>query len=78
MPHGDPEGIRTIDRMNWTGLGIVFPREKWAEARQRQEFEGVGVYILVGYSEGDNDVDTLYIGEGDGIRNRIDSQSSAI
>jgi hypothetical protein len=22
------EGVRIIDRMNWTGLGIVFPRSK--------------------------------------------------
>ena len=26
MPDGDPAGVRLIDRMNWTGLGIVFPR----------------------------------------------------
>ena len=25
VPDGDPEGLRIIDRMNWTGLGIVFP-----------------------------------------------------
>jgi hypothetical protein len=23
---GDPEGVRIIDQMNWTGKGIVFPR----------------------------------------------------
>ena len=28
VPDGDPEGVRFIDRMNWTGLGIVFPRSK--------------------------------------------------
>jgi hypothetical protein len=59
--------------MNWTGLGIVFPREKWSEAKQRKEFDTAGVYVLVGYGEGDDDLPTLYIGEGDGIRDRIDS-----
>jgi len=34
-PNGDPEGVRLIDRMNWTGLGIAFPRSKWVEVRQR-------------------------------------------
>jgi hypothetical protein len=25
LPDGDPDGLRLIDRMNWTGLGIAFP-----------------------------------------------------
>src|SRR5260370_1281715 len=56
---GDPEGVRLIDRMNWTGLGIVFPRQKWPTTKQRAEFSRAGVYILVGYpGEGDEqDVD---------------------
>jgi hypothetical protein len=29
VPDGDPEGVRIIDRLNWTGLGIAFPREHW-------------------------------------------------
>lgn len=49
VPDGDPEGLRFIDRMNWTGLGVVFQRSKWQEVRQRKEFARVGVYILVGY-----------------------------
>ena len=35
VPDGDPEGIKIIDRMNWTGLGIVFPRSRWHEVKQR-------------------------------------------
>jgi hypothetical protein len=79
VPDGDPEGVRIIDRMNWTGKAIFFPREKWKDVCQRRDFENAGVYILVGYSEeagGDDstkDVPTVYIGEGDGIRNRIES-----
>jgi hypothetical protein len=30
---GDPEGIRIIDQMNWTGKGIVFPRALWPKVR---------------------------------------------
>jgi hypothetical protein len=71
VPDGDPEGVRLIDRMNWTGLGIVFPRAKWPEVRQRLEFIRAGVYILVGYQE--DDLPTIYIGQADGVRNRIDS-----
>ena len=74
VPDGDPEGVRLIDRMNWTGHGIAFPREKWPTTKQRSEFSRTGIYILSGYEEGaDDDLPTIYIGEGDVIRNRIDS-----
>src|SRR2546422_2191625 len=72
VPDGDPEGVRIIDRMNWTGLGIVFPREKWPTTKQRTEFSRAGVYILVGYRGEGDELPTVYIGEGDVIRNRID------
>ena len=26
LPDGDPDSVRIIDRMNWTGLGITFPK----------------------------------------------------
>ena len=48
VPDGDPEGVRLIDRMNWTGLGVVFPRSKWPEVKNRKEFGRTGVYILTG------------------------------
>jgi hypothetical protein len=72
---GDPGGVRLVDRMNWTGVGVVFPRERWTVARNRPELGRTGVYILVGYKEGDEDLPTLYIGEGDAIRDRIDSHA---
>jgi hypothetical protein len=71
VPDGDPEGVRLIDRMNWTGLGIAFPRAKWPEVRQRSECVRSGVYILVGYQE--DDLPTIYIGQADGVGNRIDT-----
>jgi hypothetical protein len=71
VPDGDPEGVRLIDRMNWTGLGIFFPRSKWLEVRQRPEFLRTGIYILVGFP--DDDLPTVYIGQADGVRSRIDS-----
>lgn len=73
VPDGDPEGVRLIDRMNWTGLGLVFPRAKWLEVRQRPELQRTGIYILVGYSSQDDDLPTLYIGQADGVRGRIES-----
>jgi len=72
VPGGDPEGLRIIDRMNWTGLGIVFPREDWAKIKSRSDFGKPGVYILIGYVTED-DLATLYIGQGDVVRARLDS-----
>lgn len=73
VAQGDPEGVRIIDQMNWTGLCIVFPRERWPDVRNRKEFSRAGVYILVGPDESVEDKPRVYIGEGDGIRDRIES-----
>jgi len=73
VPDGDPEGVRIIDRMNWTGLGIVFPRDKWQATRCREELNRTGVYILVGYQDEEDELPTLYIGQGDSVRTRIES-----
>jgi len=42
VPDGDPEGVRIIDRMGWTGLGLVFPRTKWADVVPRTELTRAG------------------------------------
>ena len=68
---GDPDGVKIIDRFNWTGKGFFFPRGKWNEVRKRPEFKFAGVYILLGDS--DTDLPIVYVGEGDGISDRIDS-----
>lgn len=73
VPDGDPEGVRIIDRMNWTGLGMAFPRDKWQATRDRDELNRTGVYILVGYQNEEDELPTLYIGQGDVVRSRIDS-----
>jgi hypothetical protein len=72
VPDGDPEGVRLIDRMNWTSLGVVIPREKWPSTKQRAEFSRTGVYILSGQTEAD-ELPTIYVGEGREVRTRIDA-----
>ena len=76
VPDGDPDGVRLIDRMNWTGLGLVFPRAKWPEVRLRAEMQRTGVYILAGYKGDDDDLPTVYVGQADGVRGRIDSHAA--
>jgi len=71
VPEGDPEGVRIIDRMNWTGVGVAFPRAKWSETKRRSEFSRAGVYLLVGYRE-DDDLPAIYIGQTDVLADRLE------
>lgn len=72
MPNGKPNSIKIIEKMNWTGVGIEVARDDWEIHKYRKEFDQAGVYLLIGYSEND-DKPTVYIGQGDGIRKRIES-----
>jgi len=29
---GEPEGLRIVERMNWAGQGLIFPRSLFSEA----------------------------------------------
>ncbi len=72
VPDGDPNTFKIIDKMNWTGIGLEISRDAWAKHKNRKELEQAGIYILFGYQEGD-DLPTIYIGQGDGVKNRIES-----
>lgn len=73
LPDGEPEGLKLIEKTNWSGLGVVCPRSLYASKRARSEFERTGVYLLLG--EGDGVVPDLYVGEADEIRTRLNSHS---
>ena len=76
MPEGNPNTFKIIDKMNWTGIGLEVSREAWKTHRDRTEFAQAGIYILFGYQDGE-DLPSVYIGQGDGIRSRIDSHEKA-
>lgn len=69
---GDPDGLRIVERSNWIGKAVIFPRSVFPKAKSRSEFSQTGVYLLVGPRE-DEDGDILYIGEGDPVRPRLES-----
>lgn len=71
MPDGKPDSFKIINKMNWTGLGLEVSRDTWEQNRNREEFKQAGVYILIGY-DGESELPTVYIGQGDGVRPRID------
>lgn len=75
VPSGNPEGVRIVDRMNWTGCGYVVPRDHWAEVKNRSELMNPGVYILTGYETDEIGMErpVAYIGQTDNVKARIES-----
>ncbi|MBZ0137020.1 MAG: GIY-YIG nuclease family protein [Planctomycetes bacterium] len=69
---GDPDGLQLVERTNWIGKAVVFPRSQWTAVRSRPEFQQTGVYLLVG-PKPDGLGDMLYIGEGDPVADRFAS-----
>ncbi len=69
---GDPDGLRIVDKTNWIGKALVFPRALLPQVKARPELAQTGVYLLLG-PRPDGEGDMLYVGEGDPIRPRLES-----
>lgn len=69
---GDPDGLRLVERSNWNGIAVVFPRVLLNKVKEREEINKAGVYILIGQ---DDEGEIVYIGEGDPIAPRFDSHA---
>jgi hypothetical protein len=69
IPTGEPEGLRIVEKSNWTGQGLVFPRAQFTEVRQRPELQRTGVYVLWGPGES-GQLPRVYVGEGELVRPR--------
>lgn len=71
LPDGTPDGLKVIEKSNWTGCCVVFPRFIYPDRKQREEFNRTGVYVLVGPAE-EGDLPKVYIGEGDPVKPRLE------
>jgi hypothetical protein len=71
LADGTPRGLKTVEKSNWSGLGIVCPRPRFSDVKIRSEFKKPGVYVLTGPSE-TADLPKAYIGEGDPVRTRLE------
>ncbi|WP_208456712.1 hypothetical protein [Burkholderia vietnamiensis] len=60
---GDPEGIRHVDKSNWSGYGVVFTKELAGVLKQEPGISQAGIYILAGNAA----EETIYIGEADPV-----------
>jgi hypothetical protein len=70
VPDGDPDGLRIVEKSNWTGVGVVFNRTNYKHVVARPEFSRTGVYVLIGISD-DSALPTIYVGEGDPVKDRL-------
>ena len=67
---GDPDGLRIVDKTNWIGKALMFPRALLPQVKARPELAQTGVYLLLG-PRPDGEGDMLYVGEGDPILPRL-------
>ena len=74
IPSGEPGGLRIVEKSNWTGQGLVFPRAQYAEARKRSEVSRTGVYVLWGPGE-TGQLPRVYVGESDVVLPRLDQHA---
>lgn len=74
IPSGNPEGLRLVEKSNWTGQGLVFPRAEFGEVRERGELKRPGVYVLWGPGES-GQLPRVYVGEGDYLLSRLEQHA---
>lgn len=72
LPFGEPAGLRIVDRANWTGQGIAFPRGRVKQALAAEELQRTGVYILWDRDEA-QPAPQVYVGQGERVSDRIRS-----
>lgn len=68
---GDPDGLRIVERSNWVGKALIFPRALLPSIKQRPELRQTGVYLLLGPDE-EGEGERIYVGEGDPVRPRLE------
>jgi hypothetical protein len=81
---GDPNGLRIINKSNWSGQGLVCPRSMlpdYVKTNREYKFDNPGVYVLIGCTDEDtkddeedfeeNDREKIYVGEADPVGYRL-------
>ncbi len=71
MVDGSPQGILTLEMMNWTGHVLAGPRTKIAELVQRPEMGKTGIYFLTGPDPDNSSRTMVYVGESDNVGTRL-------
>lgn len=75
LSDGEVGGVQFLEVANWTGLGILTPRDRYYELRKEDEFKRSGVYILTGPDPGVEGAVRAYIGRAELLYTRIDAHA---
>ncbi len=67
LPSGSADDIIVAELSNWNGLAIKVPRTEVKSCKQ--DITGPGVYFL--FWKDDDDLDHVYIGEAENVRDRL-------
>lgn len=68
LAEGVPEGLRIVEKFNWTGRALVAGRAQLGQALAREELNQPGVYVLTGPAE--EGAPRLYVGEAEDAQGR--------
>lgn len=68
-------GLRTVDKTNWNGRGLICSRGSFPNLKKREELKKAGIYILIGPPD-DEGLPRVYIGEGDPVLPRLEDHHS--
>lgn len=69
LADGVPDGLRVVEKSNWTGRAVVASRSHLDRALAREELGQPGIYVLTGSS--DEGAPLVYVGEADVLRDRV-------
>lgn len=72
---GDPDGVRVVEKSNWTGRGLVFARADLAPALEHG-LSSPGVYVLVGDDPDEEFDQQIYVGQGEDVGKRLKQHQS--
>lgn len=67
---GDPDGVRVVEKSNWSGRGVVFSRADLTMAIS-QGLSSPGVYVLLGEDPDEVFDAQIYVGEGEDVSKRL-------
>ena len=76
LAEGTADGLWIAEKSNWTGIALAIPRPAYRRMRERPELNGPGVYVLIGPPNSDVYEDSIYIGEAETLRSRLDHHAA--
>jgi Domain of unknown function (DUF4357) len=76
LADGTADGLRIVEKANWTGVALACSRAQYPEIRSRGELTRTGIYVLIADPEGPGAQPTVYVGEADYLRARLDQQQT--